>query len=62
MKSTKTYIVRSKVNPALILCTNGEFLPEQQVGPGGYSAKLYKTRKGAEVVRSGDVIVEEYKL
>lgn len=41
------YIVRSHINPKLILCTDGEFRAEQQVGPGGYSAKVFKTLIGA---------------
>ena len=54
------YIVRSKTNPAMILCTNGEWHSEGIVGPGhDFGAKLYKTRKGAEKVRGGEVIVEE---
>lgn len=55
------FIVRSEINPKLILCTDGEWYPEGQVGPGGWSAKIYKTRKGAERVRSGHVVVEEVK-
>lgn len=55
------FICRSKVNPKLILCTNGDWLPEPMVGPGGFSAKVYKTRRGAERVRNGDVIVEEVR-
>lgn len=42
------YIVRSKKNPKLILCTDGEFHYENYVGPNGYCAKLYKTKGGAE--------------
>ena len=53
------YIVRSKTNPTMILCTNGEWHWDGIVGPGGqYSAKLYKTQKGAGRVRGGEVIVE----
>lgn len=53
-----SYIVRSKLNPKLILCTNGDWMPESMVGPGGYSAKVYKTEAGAKRVRDGHVIVE----
>lgn len=42
------YLVRSTTNPYLILTTSGEFLAESLLGPGGRSAKLYKTRRGAE--------------
>lgn len=65
-----SFIVRSKINPKLILCTNGEFMTEALVGPvgftvrgtaiKGYAAKVYKTRRGAEAVRGGQVIVETY--
>lgn len=64
------YIVRSKVNPKLVLCTNGEFEPEDLIGPvnlnprtghliRGYTAKVYKTRRGAEKVRNGEMIIVE---
>lgn len=55
------YIVRSEINPSLILCTNGEFVYEGCVGPGTQlSAKIYKTRRNAEKVRGGyKIIVEE---
>jgi hypothetical protein len=52
------YIVRSLINRALILCTNGEWKPENMVGPGGFDAKVYKTKAGALKVRGGNVIVE----
>lgn len=60
-KTTATeYIVRSAINPALILATNGEFTWEGIMGPGsGLHAKVYKTRKNAEKVRGGfEIIVE----
>lgn len=61
-KTTATeYIVRSAINPSLILCTNGEFLYEGVIGPGtDIAAKTYKTRRNAEKVRGGyQIIVEE---
>ena len=55
-----TYIVRSSVNPALILCTDGEFHAECFLGPGlNLSAKIYKTRKWASKVRGGYQIMVE---
>lgn len=54
------YIVRSKANPAMILCTNGEWHWEGAVGPAcDYGAKLYKTRRNAAKVRGGEVVIEE---
>ena len=41
------YLVRSTVNPKLVLCTDGEFHYDAACGPGGFCAKLYKTEKGA---------------
>ena len=58
----KNLIVRSKRNPNLVLCTNGEFMPETMMGPGGYSAQTYKTHAGASRVRSGEVIVEAIEV
>jgi hypothetical protein len=61
-KTTATeYIVRSAINPSLILCTNGEFIYEGVIGPGhDIAAKVYKTRRNAEKVRGGyQIIVEE---
>lgn len=59
--TTREYIVRSAINPSLILCANGEFVYEGCVGPGTeMQAKIYKTRKNAEKVRGGyQIIVEE---
>ncbi len=55
------FIVRSKLNPTLILTTSGEFVWEGIVGPGGeHSAKIYKRRSSASKVRGGNVEVEEY--
>lgn len=58
---TNGYIVRSAINPSLVLCTNGEFLAEGFFGPGhDIGAKIYKTRRNAEKVRGGyQIIVEE---
>ena len=57
---TTQYIVRSEVNPSLVLCTNGEFVYEGCIGPGhNLAAKVYKTRKGAEKVRGGYKIIVE---
>lgn len=42
------YIVRGGINPKLILTTTGDLKPEILCGPGGYCAKVYKTRAGAE--------------
>lgn len=54
------YLVRSKINSALILCTDGEFHAECFIGPGTeLSAKIYKTRRNAEKVRGGYQITVE---
>lgn len=56
----KGYIVRSSINPAMILCTDEQFHPEMFIGPAQeWSAKIYKTRKGAEKVRGGHQITVE---
>lgn len=59
MRTPRTrYLVRSNINPAMILCTDGEFHAEGTIGPGtDRSAKLYKTRRGASAVRDRDVDV-----
>jgi hypothetical protein len=61
MQKPKTYIVRSAINPALVLCTNGDFLAEGFFGPGhDIGARIYKTRARAEKVRGGyQITVEE---
>jgi hypothetical protein len=61
MRNTKTtYIVRSAINPALILCTDGEFRYEGVIGPGtDIAARVYKTRRNAEKVRGGYQIIVE---
>lgn len=60
---TTIYIVRSAINPAMILCTDEQFHPEMFIGPAQrWGAKIYKTRTGAEKVRGGQqIIVEEGK-
>jgi hypothetical protein len=61
MSKTTGYIVRSAINPALVLCTDGEFRAEIQVGPGGYAAKIYKSVPAAQRVRGGfGITVEKY--
>lgn len=47
------YIIRSRLNPKMILCTDGEFHAEIQVGPGGWCAKVYKTERGARNAHHG---------
>jgi hypothetical protein len=57
------YIVRSKFAPRSILCTNGEFIDEDFIGPGHkLGAKIYKRRSAAEEVLGGYVTVEEHPL
>ena len=53
-----TYIIRSRHNTGLILCTNGDFMAASLVGPGGYAALTFKTKAGAEkrAARRGDVV------
>jgi hypothetical protein len=55
----RKYLIRSRVNPALVLCTDGEFHAEVQVGPGGWCAKIYKTERGADASAAGRGTVEE---
>lgn len=58
MTNKTRYMVRSSINPALVLCTDGEFYADRTIGPGtGRRARIYKTRRGAEAVRGGDAIV-----
>lgn len=54
MMKKNCFLVRSKINPALILTVSGEFIPESLCGPGMRCAKIYKTRRGAENVGSND--------
>lgn len=44
----KYFLVRGKINPTLILTTSKDFVWERLCGPGGYCAKIYRTRRGAE--------------
>lgn len=54
------YLVRSAKNDKLILCSDDEFHAESMVGVGGFSAKTFKTMKGAQNhCHSKKVIVEE---
>ena len=47
-EESRGFIVFSDINPALILCTDGEFHARSVVGPGrDLSAKVYKTEVGA---------------
>jgi hypothetical protein len=48
LMAVNRFLVRAKTNPMLILTVSGEFVPESLCGPGGYCAKLYKSRRGAE--------------
>ena len=41
------WIARGRINNKVIVCTDGEKHPETMVGPGGWSAKVWKTRTGA---------------
>lgn len=54
MTKNTHFLVRSKINPMLVLTVSGEFIPESLCGPGGRCAKLYKTRRGAENVGTND--------
>lgn len=43
------FIVRSAINPALVLCTDGEYHAQGiHTGPGAWAIKIYKTKRGAE--------------
>lgn len=58
-KTTKEtgYIVISNVNPALVLCTDGEFHARGFFGPGhDLSAKIYKTEAGAKKHNPGRIV------
>lgn len=50
------YVVISNVNPALILCTDGDFHARSMVGPGGYCAKVYKTAEAAQKHNPGRIV------
>ena len=46
---TEQFIVRSTINPALVLCTDGEYHAEGiHTGPGAWAVKVYKTERGAK--------------
>ena len=51
------FIVVHKHNPQAILCTDGEFHGRSMVGPGGWCAKVYKTRAMAEKHNPYDRVV-----
>lgn len=55
------YIIRSSINPALVLCTDGEFRAYGvHTGPNtGNAVKVYKRRAAAEKVRGGVGITVE---
>jgi hypothetical protein len=54
MTNTTRFLVRSSINPCLVLCTDGEFYSDRTIGPGtDRSARIYKTRRGADAVRGG---------
>ena len=55
-KNSGGYVVISNVNPALILCTDGEFRTRSMCGPGGYCAKVYKTEAGAKCSHPGRIV------
>jgi nitrogen fixation protein FixH len=54
--TASAFIVRSNVNPALILCTDGEFHAQSQCGPGAWCAKVYKTSERAAKHNPGRVV------
>lgn len=49
------WLARSTTNTCMVYCTDGEFHLDRQCGPGGFCAKLYRTRRGALAVRGGTV-------
>ena len=51
------YMVISDVNPALVLCTDGDFHGRTMVGPGGYCAKIYKTEASAQKHNPGRKVI-----
>lgn len=54
------FIIKSAKNTKLILCSDNEFHTESMVGIGGFTAKTFKTLKGAQNhCHSKKVIVEE---
>ncbi len=52
------YVVRSNLNPKMIYCTDGDWHHEIHCGPLMWSAKVYKTARGARTVRSGAVLIQ----
>jgi hypothetical protein len=64
MKKGTTYYIISRVNPAMILCPDNAYHWQGAIGPGtGRSAKIYKTRAGAEraAERWSGIVIEETK-
>lgn len=57
----RKYLIRSLINPALVLCTDGEIHAEVQVGPGGWRARIYKTERGADASAAGRGTFEEMR-
>lgn len=57
----KGFIVRSTLNPAMVLCTDGEFRAcGLHTGPGtGHAVKVYKRESAARAVRGGAGITVE---
>jgi hypothetical protein len=52
---TEQFIVRSTINSALVLCTDGEYHAEGiHTGPGAWAVKVYKTKRGAEKAAGTD--------
>ena len=52
------FIIRSRFNANLILCTNGDFMAASLVCPGGYAALTFKTEAGARrrAAKRGDTV------
>lgn len=52
------FIIRSRFNANLILCTNGDFMAASLVGAGGYTALAFKTEAGARrrAAKRGDTV------
>jgi hypothetical protein len=55
--NTGQYIVRSQINPRMILCVDGEFYADTRVGPGRWAPKIYKTLRGAERNNPGRIVI-----
>jgi hypothetical protein len=58
----KQYIVKSKINPNLIRCSNGEYMSPMHIGAGTkIKAKIFSNIKSAEVfaIKFNGFVVEE---